>query len=80
MVNRTKHENPPRLSLPQKTPQTKNHGLRFSSPETHQAVLQGGCLQGGANFKVEKAHFAARKKGPENRKNEVNLRPPSVPP
>ena len=23
----------------------------------------GGSLQGGASFKVEKAHFAARKKG-----------------
>ena len=32
-------------------------------------------------FKVERAHFAAlkKKKGPENRKNEVKLRPPSVP-
>ena len=36
----------------------------------------GGCLQGRANFKVEKAHFAARTKGPESRKNEVKLRPP----
>ena len=25
----------------------------------------GGCLHGGASFKVEQAHFAARKKGPE---------------
>ena len=29
----------------------------------------GGCLHGGASFKVEKAHFAAQKKGPENSKN-----------
>ena len=36
----------------------------------------GGCLHGGASFKVERAHFAARKQGPENRKNEVKLRPP----
>ena len=37
----------------------------------------GGSLQGGASFKVEKAHFAAWKKmGPENRKDEVKLRPP----
>ena len=35
---------------------------------------------GGASFKVEKAHFAAQKKGPENRKNQIKLRPPSVPP
>ena len=28
----------------------------------------GGFLHGGASFKVEKAHFAARKKGPENGK------------
>ena len=35
-----------------------------------------GCLQGGASFEVEKAHFTAQKKGPENRKHEVNLRPP----
>ena len=39
----------------------------------------GGSLRGGASFKVEKAHFAAWKKGPENRKNEVKL-PPSVSP
>ena len=26
----------------------------------------GGCLQGGASFKGEKAHFAAWKNGPEN--------------
>ena len=36
----------------------------------------GGCLHGGASFKVEKPHFAARKKDPENRKNEVKLRTP----
>ena len=38
-----------------------------------------GLPSGGASFKVENAHFAARKKGRENRKNEVKLRPPSVP-
>ena len=36
----------------------------------------GGCLHGGASLKGEKAHFAAWKKGPENRKNDVKLRPP----
>ena len=36
----------------------------------------GGSFQGGASLKVEKAHFAAWKKGPENRKHEVKLRPP----
>ena len=35
----------------------------------------GGCLHGGASFEVEKAHFTARKMCPENRKNEVELRP-----
>ena len=42
------------------------------------------CFRGfpsrGCKFKVEKAQFAAWKKGPENRKIEVKLRPPSVPP
>ena len=36
----------------------------------------GFSLHRGASFKLEKAHFAARKKGPENRKNKVKLRPP----
>ena len=36
----------------------------------------GGSLHGGASFKVEMAHFATWKKGPENCKNEVELRPP----
>ena len=36
----------------------------------------GDSLHGGASFRVEKAHFAAWKKGPENSKNEVKLRPP----
>ena len=36
----------------------------------------GGSLHGGAIFKVEKTHFSAWKRGPENRKNEVKLRPP----
>ena len=27
----------------------------------------GGSLHGGASFEVEKARFAAREKGPENR-------------
>ena len=40
----------------------------------------GGCLPGCASFKLEKAHFAARKKGLENRKNEVKLRFLSLPP
>ena len=31
----------------------------------------GGCIHGGASLKGEKAHFAAWKKGPESRKNEV---------
>ena len=30
--------------------------------------VSGGSLHGGASFKVEKGHFAAWKKGPENRK------------
>ena len=34
----------------------------------------GGSLHGGASFKVEKAHFAAWKKSPEKRKNQVALR------
>ena len=38
----------------------------------------GGCLHEGASFKVAKAHFAARNKGLENRKNDTV--PPSVPP
>ena len=45
---------------------------------TNQAVLQGVAFRrlpsGSASFIVEKAHFAARKKGPENRKNEAKLR------
>ena len=41
-----------------------------------QAVLQGVSFHGGASFKVEKPHYAARKKDPENRKNEVKLPPP----
>ena len=40
----------------------------------------GGSLQGGASFKVKKAHFAARKKGPENRKQLSKIAAPSVPP
>ena len=39
-----------------------------------------GCLHGGASFTVEKAYFAARKNGPESRKNEVKLRPPQCRP
>ena len=34
----------------------------------------GGSLHGGASSKVEKAHFAARNKGPENR----NLESPNL--
>ena len=41
-----------------------------------QAVLQGVAFTGGASLKAEKAHFASWKKGPENRKHEVKLRPP----
>ena len=45
-------------------------------PQNRQTGLlsgaSGGCLQGDASFKVEKAHFTARKKGPENRRNEVS--------
>ena len=53
----------------------------FTTPAevvTSSSGASGGCLHGGASFKQKKkeAHFAARKKGPENRKNEVKLRPP----
>ena len=41
-----------------------------------EAVPQGVPFMGVASFKEEKAHFAAKKKGPENRKNEVKLPPP----
>ena len=41
----------------------------------NQAVLQGVAFT-GCKFKVAKAPFAARKKGPENCKHEVKLRPP----
>ena len=51
-------------------PRSRNGGPCKSSGAS------GGCLQGGASFKVEKAHLAARKKGPENRKSKVKLRPP----
>ena len=40
----------------------------------------GGWFHAGTCFKVEKAHFAARRKGPESRKNEIKLRPPLCPP
>ena len=39
----------------------------------------GGSLHGDASFKVEKAHLAAEKRGPENR-NMKKFAPPSVPP
>ena len=54
-----------------------------SSSELKQSLssgASGGCLHWGASSKVEKAHFAARKKGPENCNNEVKLPPRSVPP
>ena len=40
-------------------------------------MLAAGSLYGAASFKVEKAHFAAWKKGPdsENRPHEVESRP-----
>ena len=41
-----------------------------------QAVLQGAAFRRmQVFFKLEKAHFAARKKGPENRKHEVKSHP-----
>ena len=42
----------------------------------------GGCLHGGASFKVEKAHFAVRKtfKGPGEPQKWSEIVPPSVPP
>ena len=63
-------------------PQPQNWPLQ-SSPllyiPIHQAVLQEVTLNGGASFKVEKAHSTAcmiRKRGLKNRKNEVKLHPP----
>ena len=56
--------------------------VRGRSWRTLTAIYQaasGVSLHGGASFKVAKAHSAAWKKGPENRKNEVKSRPPSVP-
>ena len=40
------------------------------------AVLQRVPFTGVQDLKVEKTHFATWKKGPENRKDEVKLRPP----
>ena len=48
----------------------------FSQIFQESSGASGGCLHGGASFKVEEAHFTAGKKGPENRRNEVKLRPP----
>ena len=41
-----------------------------------QAGPSRGSLHRAASLKVEKAHFAASKKGLENRKGEANLPPP----
>ena len=60
---------------------------QFDSVKNAENLLTTGmkrCFRGlpsrGCKFKLEKAHFAARKKSPENRENEVRLRTPSVPP
>ena len=45
------------------------------APKRLSSSASRGALHGG-KFKVEKAHFAARQKSPENRKNELKLRPP----
>ena len=65
-------------------PNTFCYGSFWFSPpaDTIQLIMplgygaSGGCLHGGASLMGEKSHFAAWKKGPENRKNEVELRPP----
>ena len=44
--------------------------------KANQAVLQGVRFRGVQVLRSKKAHFAACKKGPENRQNEVKLRPP----
>ena len=54
------------------------HTHTQSTQTQAQEVLQGVPFRGVHVLKGEKAHFAARKKGPESRKNEVKLRPPSV--
>ena len=58
----------PPLPLPQLNPSLKSSGASRGSFT--------GFLHGGASLKGEKAHSTAWKKGPENRKDEVKLRPP----
>ena len=68
-----------RMNLSTRTSLSKAHTSLLKVDPESCAVSRGasgGCLHGGASFKVEKAHFAARKKGPESRKHEVELRPP----
>ena len=55
---------------------TKPQKTRIFCP--YSSGASGGSLHGGASFKEEKGHFAAWKKGPESRKNEVELRPPPL--
>ena len=57
---------------------THTHPISEVAPahRTNEAVLQGVSFTEGASFKVEKAHVAARREGLENRRNEVQLRPP----
>ena len=50
----------------------KTHKQKFATHPVPGHLLQGVPIQ-GASFKVEEAHFAACKKGPEIRKDEVKL-------
>ena len=53
---------------------------RFRSRYEKSRGASRGCLHGGASFRVEMAHFAARKKGSGEPQKSSKSAPPSVPP
>ena len=58
-------------------PRKQKIGVKHSQAELHAVPFTRVQV---SRYTLEKAHFAAWKRGPENRKNKVKLPPPSVPP
>ena len=58
--------------------QAKGHAFqneKNSMTGVQSSGVSGGSLHGGASSKVEKAHLAAWKRGPENCRNEIHCAP-----
>ena len=64
------------IRLPATGPQDNCQKKRATKRTVYSSGASGGCLHWGASFMVEKAHFAARREGSGEKKQQSKIAPP----